>query len=378
MDTPPLNERLNSLKAYIPGRGVQEIAKQYGLPENIIVKLGSNENPLGVSPKAVQAVSEMLKISDGKLNLYPDALGENIADAIKSKFPQIGDASVITGNGMDNVLEGISRLLLSKGSQALIHTPTFEYYEIVTRWSEAEPVFVPSKPENDFAVDLDEMALKLNDRVKLVFLCNPNNPTGFSFLKSDIKNFLEIASKNGTFVFLDEAYTEFNGLSASMIDEVKNYDNLIIGRTFSKLYGLAALRVGWGVVPKHLLTSYRKTQTPFSTNKLGQAAAVAALFDDDFVERSLKVNEKEREKLSQRLKELGFKVFSSGGNFVPFLAGEKFENSAQSLCEGLLHKGIIARNASTFRDAPKNLVRITVGTPEMNDRFLNELKTLTA
>ncbi|HEY9886289.1 MAG TPA: histidinol-phosphate transaminase, partial [Vampirovibrionales bacterium] len=331
-----LKESLNYLKAYVPGKSIEDIANEYSLsPENII-KLGSNENPLGASPLAHKAVQNFLSAANSQkhLSFYPDGLSESLVDAICKHYPEIGakngEASVVAGNGMDNILEGLARLALEPGAQALIHTPTFSYYEIVTKWANAEAIFIETTAENNFELDIEEYINKLSSKVRLAFLCCPNNPSGNVLSWSQIQKVLEAAQENNTIVFLDEAYAEYS--EVSYLDKVKDWPNLIIGRTFSKLYGLASLRVGWGVMHKTLIEKYRKVQTPFNVNKLGMLAAAASLTDKEFQKQSLEVNKQGLEYLSTELNSLGFKVFPSKANFLAFLAGPLFDNSAEVLC----------------------------------------------
>ncbi|MDX1920171.1 MAG: histidinol-phosphate transaminase [Candidatus Caenarcaniphilales bacterium] len=365
---------LADLKAYVAGKSTEELAEELGVSPSSIIKLGSNENPLGSSPLSVRAIHEFLNTSNA-FNVYPDALGKDLSLALKKKFAsQLGDAEIIIGNGMDNILEGIARLILAPGDKVLIHTPTFEYYEIITKWSHAQPVYVQTIPENDFNLDVDEFIAQIKDGVKLVFVCSPNNPTANTLPWPSIEAIIKAAEKHGAFVFLDEAYSEYSG--ETNIDKVEKFGNLIVGKTFSKIYGLAALRIGWAVIPKDLLNEYRKFQTPFSTNKLGLLAAIAALEDDEFYNESLRMNKEGLQFLTSELTDLGFKVFSSRSNFLPFLAGPKFNNSAQELCNHLKQQGIIVRNASLFLGAPLDLVRITVGRPEQNLRLIEILQTI--
>lgn len=369
------NNFLASLKGYVAGKSVKEIAALYNLAPANIIKLGSNENPFGVSPKALEVIKSY-PLNDNAPTVYPDSLSQCLTEALKIKHPQIGDAEIIAGNGMDNVIEGTARLLIGPGDKTLIATPTFEYYEIVTRWAHAEPIFVNAKLENNFELDIDEYLSKLTEGVKIAYLCSPNNPTGNILSWQAIEAVLQKANKVGAVVFLDEAYAEFS--ENNHLDKVKNYDNLIIGRTFSKIYGLAALRIGWGVLPSSMLSHYRKVQTPFSTNALGLAAAVASLQDDEFYEKSVELNLAGMQFMSAELTNLGFRVFPSGGNFISFLAGERFSDNAAELCTELLKRGIILRNAGLFHGAPAGLVRATIGTKEQNQKVIATIKELLA
>ena len=368
------NTHLQDLKAYIPGRSISEIASAFDLAPAHIIKLGSNENPWGISPKALTEISKLDQSFNQKLSFYPDALSQMLTEELKKKFPEIGNAAIIAGNGMDNILEATARLLLSPGDKTIIHTPTFEYYEIVTKWAYAEPVFIETKAENNFKLNIEELLNQIDSKTKLIFLCNPNNPTGNSFEWTEIKEILQKAEKFGATVFLDEAYGEF--AENSYINQVQHFPNLMIGRTFSKLYGLAAQRIGWGVIPHSYLDFYRKVQTPFSTNLLGLIAAKAALWDEEFIQKTISSNQIGKKYLSEKLQEFGFQVFPSQANFISFLAGKKFDYISAGLCSQLLKQGIIVRDASLFRGAPTDLVRISIGRPDQNEKVISAIQSL--
>ncbi|MFN5539049.1 MAG: aminotransferase class I/II-fold pyridoxal phosphate-dependent enzyme, partial [Candidatus Melainabacteria bacterium] len=185
------NTHLQDLKAFIPGRIISEISAAFDLDPAHIIKLGSNENPWGISPKALTEISKLDQSFNQKLSFYPDALSQMLTEELKKKFPEIGNAAIIAGNGMDNILEATARLLLSPGDKTIIHTPTFEYYEIVTKWAYAEPVFIETKAENNFKLNIEELLNQIDSKTKLIFLCNPNNPTGNSFEWAEIKEILQ-------------------------------------------------------------------------------------------------------------------------------------------------------------------------------------------
>ncbi len=373
------DSRFQNLKEYIPGKSIEEIAALYRLNPQNIIKLGSNENPFGFSPKAVEALKEHINAETSYKNnlaLYPAALSEPLVAEIKKAYSEIGPAEVVVGNGMDNVLECLGRLLLSPGDKVIIHTPTFEYYEMITRWANAEPVFVKTEPNNNFAIDFEQILSQIDSKVKAVFICSPNNPTGTVAPWNSIKEVIEKAEKVNAYVFLDEAYADF--AEQNYLSEVKNFSNLIVGRTFSKLYGLAALRIGWAAIPKQILSNYRKVQTPFSVNSFGLIAAINALQDQKFLQETTTLNKEGLQYLSKELIRLGFRVFPSQANFLAFEAGLKLENNADKLCKLLLERGIILRNASYFRDAPGGLIRMTVGKPAQNQQVIKALEEIIA
>jgi len=381
-----LKSKTKNWDKYSPGKSTEEIAKSYGLEKEQIIRLGSNENPSGCSQKVSQALYNFLKAKNSNiddLNIYPDAVGQELVKSLKKTFLSKEEAIEISvGNGMDSIIKNIARLILDSDNQSLIINPTFEYYRITSLLAGSQPVFLKTSAQNNFFISaqvvIDE--LKKNQKIKLVFLCNPNNPTGYFWELEELKKVLDYTREKKVWVFLDEAYTEYvnpgiyQGKEASLISWISSYQNLIIGRTFSKIHGLAALRIGWVALHKNLLSYYQRVQVPFDNNKLGLIAAQTSLIDKNFISKSAEVNKKEREFLIQNLLRLDFKVFPSQSNFVSFLAGPKFSSSAQNFVEKLLKQGLILRDASKFLDAPKDLVRVTVGTPKQNRKLIKTLE----
>lgn len=356
---------LQNLKSYQPGLSIDAIAKAYSLSPELIVKLSSNENPYGCSPKVIDA----LKSKAYGVNIYPDALGESLVQKLKDKFPGIGNAEIVVGNGMDNILETIGRLIFEPADNAIIPIPTFSYYELVTCWMHATPIFVPTDSET-YQLNIDCVLRAVTPQTKIIFLCSPNNPTGNVLTWDEIQVILEYAQKLNICVFVDEAYVEYCSEVYSIIDRVQFYPNLIVGRTFSKLYGLAALRVGWAVMHESLLSEYRKVQTPFSVGSLGLYAAEVGLSDENFMADSIRNNDLGRKFLVQELNRLGYTSYPSQANFIAFEGG----GSAAQTCESLLQKGIIVRNVQkSFQGVNKELIRCTVGTPEQNQKFIEAL-----
>ena len=375
---------------YIPGKSLLEIAKLYKLPLDKLIKLNSNENALGCSKKVGEAIKTFLARKAADLNFYPEATGESLVESLESFFvPQEkrGEIQIAVANGMDSVIESITRLLLDANNRPLIINPTFEYYKIASLWSSAQPVFLKTNPEENFLISSQKViqTLEHNRQVKLVFLCNPNNPTGTLWELAELKNILEFTREKKIWVFLDEAYTEYvrtdaylgqNQDSPSLLSWISDYPNLIIGRTFSKIYGLAALRIGWVAFHRKLGSYYQKVKVPFDNSHVSLIAAQTALLDQKFLDYASKINQRERLSLIEALKKFGFRVFSTEANFVSFLAGENFAFSAQLFTQALLKKGIVIRDASKFSGAPPDLVRLTVGKPEQNQKVLELLSTI--
>ncbi len=332
---------LSQLKPYVAGKGFGEISRKYGIAQEAIVKLGSNENPYGPSPKVTEALAS---ISPER---YPEPEELIAGIAAYTGFPE---EMIIIGAGMDGVMDTMTRLFLEKGDRTFIPTPTFSYYEILTITAGATPNFAPRGPQFEITTDV------LSD-AKMVFLCSPNNPTGNVTSEDDVRALLESAKG---IVFLDEAYVEF--ADRSLIQLVERYDNLIVGRTLSKAFGLAGMRLGYGVAPRWIADQYRRVAPPFyGISCASVAAGVAALEDLPFMHRSAEKIIAERQRLQKEIK-----AHPSQANFL-YLGTEP---TSAEFVEKFLARGIIIRDCRSFFGAGEHHVRVTVGTPLENDRFL--------
>lgn len=352
---------VKDIKEYVPGKSIEEIAGKYRLDPERIIKLGSNENPLGPSPMAVAAIKEKA----GKVHLYPqpDALELRTAIGAYTGYP--AGNIVVSGNGMDGIFDTMMRLFMSPGAESIIPIPTFSYYEIATLANGGKPVFVEREP--DFNIDPEKILDKVNENTRMIFLCSPNNPSGNSICEKDARKILESAD---AIVFIDEAYVEFADTGITGL--VKEYDNLIVGRTFSKAFGLAGMRMGYAVVPEWITMQYLKVMTPFSMDVLSTAGGIAALKDENYLEKSIKMVKNGRMQLSSSLEKM-CKVYPSDANFILVDVSPR---SAKEICESLLEKGIIVRDCTSFRGAGNSLIRITVGTKEQNESVISAFHEL--
>lgn len=342
-----LRPALGRLKPYVAGRGIGEIAKKYGLLPEQIVKLGSNENPYGPSPRVREA------IASAPLNLYPET--EEFISSLSS-YTGFPEEEILIGTGMDGVIDTLARLFLEDGYRSLIPTPTFSFYEIVTTICGAESAFMPRGAQSGLPPGFMEAAA--DKRVRMVFICSPNNPTGGVIDEIELRCVLE---STDAVVFLDEAYIDF--AERSLVDLVRRYDNLVVGRTMSKAFGLAGLRLGYAVAPKWIADQYRRAAPPFfGVTTASAAAGVAALADLEHMRRSVRMIRSERERLVRTIPGAG----SPQGNFIYL---ETAQPSAD-VAEKMLRKGVIIRDCRSFRDAGDRHIRVTVGTPDQNDRFL--------
>lgn len=338
---------LGNLKPYVAGKGYTEISRRYGIKPEDIVKLGSNENPYGPSPDAIRAMQEVSP------ERYPEP--EDLITSLSS-YTGCPEEMVVIGAGMDGVMDTLTRLFLERGDRALIHIPTFSYYEILTTLAGATPVFAKRGPEFQISTEVP-------GGTKMVFLCSPNNPTGNVTSEDDVRAVLE---STDAIVFLDEAYVEF--ANHSLLDLAKEYDNLVVGRTLSKAFGLAGMRLGYAVAPEWIAREYRKVAPPFfGITCASVAAGVAALNDLDYMRTSVSRIKSERERLH---KEIG--SHPPQANFLYI----QTEETSDLVTEHFLSRGIIIRDCRSFRGAGEHHVRITVGTPEQNDLFLKAFREI--
>ena len=349
---------VKQIKEYVPGKSIEEIAVKYGLEPETIIKLGSNENVLGPSPKAVAAIKEH---ADG-VNLYPASDADRLKQAISGYIGCSPANIVVSGSGMDGIFDTVMRLFISPGDETIIPLPTFSYYEIATLANGGKPVFV--KRDGNFDIDTKSILDKVTENTKIVFLCSPNNPTGNPMSEEQAREILESVN---AIVFIDEAYVEFSEKSLSGL--VKEYDNLIVGRTFSKAFGLAGMRMGYAIAPEWICREYMKVMTPFSMDVLSCEAGIAALNDKDHFTKTIETVEKGRARLTDGLSPL-CKVYPTDANFILIDISPK---KASDVSELLLKQGIIVRDCTSFRDAGESLIRITVGTEEQNQRVIQAM-----
>lgn len=327
---------------YVAGKGFTEVSRKYGLKPEEIVKLGSNENPYGPSPKVAGALQN---ISPER---YPEPEELMAGLAGYTGFPE---EMIVIGAGMDGVMDTLARLFLEKGDQTFIPTPTFSYYEILTVLCGATPVFSPRG--KDF-----EVAAHIPADIKMAFLCSPNNPTGNVTGEDEVRALLE---STDAIVFLDEAYVEFADQSLAML--VKEYDNLVVGRTLSKAFGLAGMRLGYALAPQWIADQYKRAAPPFfGISCASVAAGVAALSDIPFMHNSVEKIRMERQRLQGAINS-----HPSQANFLYIETGD----ASNSFVEKFMARGIIIRDCRSFRGAGEHHARVTVGTPSENDRFLS-------
>lgn len=351
---------IRAIAPYQPGKPISELAREFGLDEEAIVKLASNENPLGVSPFADRAIRAVL---DG-LGRYPDGNAFALKRALVDRFG-VEMSSIVPGNGSNDVLELVARAFLSPSTSAVYSRHAFAVYPLAVQAVGAAGIEVPAR---DWGHDLTAMRAALRADTRVVFIANPNNPTGTFVDGKALEHFIASVPRE-VIVVLDEAYTEYLP-PAQRYDSIawlKQYDHLVITRTFSKVYGLAGLRVGYALAAPAVADLMNRVRQPFNVNSLSLAAAAAALGDDGFVQRSYALNRQGMEQLVEGLARLALPCIPSVANFVTFEVPD-----AQSVFQRLLRAGVIVRPIASY-GMPGHL-RVSIGLETENARFLDALR----
>jgi len=356
---------VQKLSPYVPGKPVDELARELDIDPAHIIKLASNENPLGASPKALAAIAGEL----AELTRYPDGNGFELKQRL-SELCGVQASQVTLGNGSNDILELVARAYLAPGLNAVFSEHAFAIYPIVTQAVAADARVTPAK---DFGHDLPAMLAAIDENTRVVFIANPNNPTGTWFGPQALEAFLAAVPER-VLVVLDEAYIEYaqgddlpNGLNY-----LASYSNLLVSRTFSKAYGLAALRVGYGLSTAVVADVLNRVRQPFNVNSLALAAACAALKDDEYLAQSRQLNESGMQQLEAGFRELGLSWIPSKGNFICVDLGQV----AAPVFQGLLREGVIVRPVANY--GMPNHLRVTIGLPAENSRFLDALTKVLA
>ena len=351
---------VRAIAPYQPGKPIAELARELNLDPDGIVKLASNENPLGVSPLALKAIEQAI----ADLARYPDGNGFELKQAITRAFG-VSMSQVVLGNGSNDVLDMAARAFLAPGVEAIYAQHAFAVYPIATQTIGAKGVEVPAK---DFGHDLDAMLKAVTALTRMIFIANPNNPTGTLLRAEELLRFLR-AVPASVVVVLDEAYNEYldPALQTDSIGWLAQFPNLVVTRTFSKAYGLAGLRVGYALGHETVIDLMNRVRQPFNVNSIALAAAAAALGDRAFVRRSHELNAAGMRQITQGLSRLGLSYIPSFGNFLSVNVGD-----AARVFQQLLRRGVIVRPVAGY-GMPAYL-RVSTGLESENQRFLDALK----
>lgn len=352
MIRPP--EYVLGIQPYVPGKPIEELERELGISNSI--KLASNENPVGPSPAAIRAIKE----SFADINRYPDGSGFYLKRALAEKL-DVSDEEIILGNGSNELLDLAAKTFLKDGDEAVMATPSFVVYFMAVQSVGGKSIQVPLK---NYTHNLSAMAASITSATRMVFIANPNNPTGTINKKDEFESLMEKVPDN-VLVVMDEAYYEYvsDHDYADSMKYLRSEKNILILRTFSKIYGLAGLRVGYGIAKKEILADMNRLRAPFNTSTIAQKAALAALSDDAHVSRSREVNSAGKEYLYRELSALGISFVPTEANFL-YIPVE----GSVALYERLLKMGVIVRPMGP------SAVRVTIGLPEENRRFIEALK----
>jgi len=357
-----INPALNSLPVYQPGRPIEEVARELGLDADGIIKLASNENPLGPSRLGLAAMRQALK----QVNLYPDGNAFYLKQKLAAKLG-VTPANLILGNGSNEVIEMVGHALLAPGAEVVVSQFCFAVYPIVTALFGAKLVVVPAKNHGH---DLDAILAVITPNTRIVFVANPNNPTGTTASREELARFVNAVPAE-VLLALDEAYIEFLNEPLDLLPEIRSgaKPNLLLMRTFSKIYGLAGLRIGYGIGHSDFIAALEKIRQPFNINSVAQAGALAALDDTKHVEKTRKINSRGLRLYARTFRKLGLEFVPSQANFILVRVGD-----GQRVFGELQKLGVIVRPMGGYQ-LPE-WIRISIGTPKENKRCLEALKTV--
>jgi histidinol-phosphate aminotransferase len=348
-----------SIPPYVPGKPVAELQCELGLSE--AVKMASNENPLGPSPLAVKAMEKHLRDA----HIYPESSAPDLRSALASRLG-VNPDWIVLGNGSDEIMQMACHIFIQPENEAVMSEHDFSMYRICVRAFGGKPVRVPM---TNHGVDLPAMAKAITERTKLVFLAVPNSPTGSIVSKADFESFLKDLPRDRLVLVLDEAYREYvqDADCPIGVDYLSTDLSILVLRTFSKIYGLAGLRVGYGIAQPWLIELLNRVRPPFNVNSIAQVGALAALDDIDHVQRSLKLTRDGMDYLAAEFNSLGLQFIPSKANFITFRLGK----TAKECYEALLNEGVIVRHLASF--GMDEWIRVTVGKKDENRGFISAL-----
>ena len=355
-------KHIKELKPYKAGKPISEVKRELGLSN--IIKLASNENPFGPSKFALEAVTNILN----NTHRYPDSFGYDLRTKLANSF-ELNIDNVIIGGGSEGIMSVIMRTFLSDNDEILATQNSFIGFRVLANASGIKTNWVPMK---NYHYNLQKMSEMINDKTKVIYLANPDNPTGTYFNKNSFDNFMKQVPER-VIVILDEAYFEY----AEHINDYPNsmhyrYDNVITLRTFSKAHGLAGFRVGYGFANNKLIENLMKVKLPFEPSTLGQVAACAAIDDIDHLKKSVEINNLEKNKLISFFKNKNYKYIDSATNFITIEMNSEFD--VKEFCQKMLSKGIILRDLSSF--GLSKCIRISIGKPDENEILINAINNL--
>ncbi len=352
---------VSDMDSYVPGRSQDEIAAEFGLKKEDIIKLGSNENPWGPSPKAIEAIKNELD----SINRYPESQLKELVH-LAADYSDVKDSQVIIGgDGADEIIDVLAKTFIEPGDEFIVPLPSYMYYEYLLQQYGANPVYAKWDLDKN-VLDIDSIFECISSKTKMIFLCSPNNPTGTLIEKADL---VKIASENSDIlIVIDEAYFEYSEVTnKGLIDE---YDNIFIIRTMSKVLGLAGMRIGYGLACEEIIEYMHRIKPVFSLTRLSYVAAVNTFKDKDYIEKSIKDGIESRDYLIDELSKIeSLNVFPSKSNFI--LIGVKDTGyTAAEITREFMKRGIIVRDCTSFKGLDEYWIRISICTMDENKRFI--------
>lgn len=350
-------QNILNVGAYIPGKPIEDVKREYGLEK--VIKLASNENPIGVSKKAVEAMKKHIE----NLNLYPDGYAYKLREKLSKKL-EVGMENIIFGDGTDEVIEMLFLAFVNIGDEVIYGWPSFVEYKRYAGIAGASLKEIDLT--DDYRFDLDKISKNVTEKTKLIFICNPNNPTGTIVDKKEVEKFIKNIRKDILIIF-DEAYFEYakdyENYPNSLDYQNEGYRNVITLRTFSKAYGLAGIRIGYGIADKKIIEILERVRLPFNVSVLAQAGAEGAIEDDKHISDSIRINEAGKEYLYKEFNRLGIKFVKTYSNFIYF----EIQN-AKKIFEDMMKKGVIVRQMG------EDSIRVSIGLPDENREFVKILE----
>lgn len=361
-----VKETVKKLDPYVPGKSIPEIAQKYNLDPEKIIKLGSNENPLGPSEKSIEAIKKSLHL----ISQYPETNLEPLKDKLALYCGADSSNIIVCGDGADEVLDVLGKTLIEPGDEFIVPLPSYMYYEFTLKIHGGVPVYARWDMEKN-KLDVDSVIAALSEKTKIIFLCTPNNPSGTLIDKEDLRRVLE---STDALVVADEAYFEFS--EVNNVDLIKDYDNLLLLRTFSKVFGLSGMRIGYAISNPEFIEYMHRVKPVFSLTKLSYEAASAVLDDVEYIQKSIEIGIQSREFLYENMSKFDkLEVYPSKSNYL--LVGVRGTGMTSSeLAEELLRRGVIVRDCASFKGLDDYWVRVSVGTMEEDARFIEILKDL--
>lgn len=368
-----VKESLRNLTPYFHGGNVWKISKKYNIPVNQLLDFSISTNPLGAPEKALESIRNHLNL----IHHYPDPDHEWLLKAL-AKSTQVKPDNIIVGNGSTELIYLFNEVFLENSYEAVIPVPTFSEYKAAIERSGGNMIFLECDPTKNFKLNLEELENSITEKTRILFLCNPNSPTGHLYEKDDLLKVVKLAAEKNALVFIDEDYIDFvdDNKRYSMAEYVNYYSNLFILRSLTKFYGLAGLRIGFGIGSPKLIMTLKNVQMPWSVNSLAMYATVEAVTDVDFIKTSRLLISKSRKQMQTMLKAIPWlKVYPSETNFI---LNEIIEGSLTStqLAEELAKKGFLIRDCEDFDGLNNKFFRVTVRRPEENKKLVEQIATL--